>query len=101
MADNLDQAGEEQLRRRLDDALTAGCVRLEVDCSAVRRVERPSLTALSAVKERLEARGGSLVVTAPSAAFVWAATQAGFRGLVGDRSASGRGPRTQATGLTR
>jgi hypothetical protein len=83
VADDLDARGEAQLQRRIDDALTAGCTRLDVDCGLVRRIDRPSLVALSAAKDHLEARGGSLRVTRQSAAFVAAAEAAGFPELVG------------------
>jgi anti-anti-sigma regulatory factor len=82
VADDLDQAGEDQLMRRIDDALTAGCLRLEVDCSRVRQIGRPALLALSAAKEHLRARGGRLSVTAPSPAFVRAAQRGGLPELL-------------------
>ncbi|HYF74194.1 MAG TPA: STAS domain-containing protein [Nocardioides sp.] len=82
VADELDQPGEVELQRRIDDALTAGCTRLEVDCSRVRRIGRPSLAALAAAKAHLEARGGSFVVTGRSPAFVRAARADGYPDLV-------------------
>jgi anti-anti-sigma regulatory factor len=97
VADDLDQAGEDQLMRRIDDALTAGCTRLEVDCSRVRHIGRPSLVALSAAKEHLTARGGWLSITAPSPAFVRTAQRSGFPELVyGDDLARRRALERQA-----
>ncbi|WP_028645535.1 STAS domain-containing protein [Nocardioides sp. URHA0020] len=82
LADGLDGYGEQQLQRRIDDALTAGCDRLAVDCARVERIQRESLIALSATKEHLQARGGSLVVRSPSRAFVHAAELAGCADLL-------------------
>jgi anti-anti-sigma factor len=89
VGDELDAAGEEELSGRIDDALTAGCTHLEVDCSRVRRIDRASLVALAAAKSALESRGGSLVVTAHSPAFVQAARLDGFAELVSTRSPAG------------
>jgi anti-anti-sigma regulatory factor len=95
LPDGLDGAGEQQLQRRIDDALTAGCVRISVDCARVERIQRESLFALAATKAHLEASGGSLVVRSPSPGFVRAAELAGFSGLLApSRPAAPRpGPR--------
>jgi hypothetical protein len=62
--------------------MAAGCQHLDVDCRYVRHIERPSLTALSAAKAQLDIRGGSLLVTRRSAAFVRAAWRDGFPELL-------------------
>jgi hypothetical protein len=88
VADELDQVGEAQLRRRIEDALDAGCRVLEVDCGRVRHIERPSLIALSEAKAHLESRGGALVVTKQSIAFKTAALASGFADLAGSDGVS-------------
>jgi anti-anti-sigma regulatory factor len=82
VGDHLDPSGEVQLRRCIEDALGAGCTRLDVDCRRVRRIERPALAALADAKQSLESRGGTLVVTGRSAAFTRAAVCEGFREFV-------------------
>lgn len=78
LADGVAGTSAQELTRTLDDALIAGCTRLKVDGRQVRHIEWPSLVALSAVKARLEAGGGSLVVTRASSAFRQAALRGGF-----------------------
>ena len=82
-AEDLASAGLAQLERCIDDAFTAGCRRLLVDCSKVTSIRRPALLALSGAKKRLEARGGSLVITGWSPAFLHAAQRGGFPDLLG------------------
>jgi hypothetical protein len=99
VADRLDQVGEVELRRRLDDAVAAGCTALEVDCSRVRQIQRPALVALSEAKSHLESRGGALVIAKPSTVFTVAAQRGGFTDLVGRTGNSG--PRGSLLGTVR
>jgi anti-anti-sigma factor len=79
VGDHLDSRGEAQLRRRLDDAVSAGCTRLDVDCRRVHSIGRPALAVLADAKRSMERRGGTLVVTGRSDAFTRAVVREGFR----------------------
>jgi anti-anti-sigma regulatory factor len=81
VAEDLDQAGEGDLSLRLDDAISAGCTRLDVDCSRVTRIGPEALTVLADGRARLAQGGGALVVTACSEAFTLAARRHGFEDL--------------------
>lgn len=82
VADVLDGEAEADLQRRIDDAIAAGCTRLDVDCRRVVQVGWGSLAVLSAAKAYLESAGGALRVTKASAAFRGAAQAAGLHELV-------------------
>ena len=95
VADHLDRVGGAELQRRIDDALTAGCTVLEVDCGRVRHIEHASLVALSAAKAHLESRRGALVITRQSVVFKAAALARGFDSLLRDGES---GTRMRAVG---
>ncbi|WP_244931321.1 STAS domain-containing protein [Nocardioides sp. W7] len=82
VADVLDGEAEEDLQRRIDDAIAAGCLRLDVDCRRVVQAGWGSLAVLSAAKAYLESVGGALRVTRASAAFTRTARAAGLHELV-------------------
>ena len=78
----LDSEGRAQLRRSLDDALAAGCVRLAVDGAHVRHVDQGAVADLRGAGAELRRRGGVLVVRAPSWAFTRVVETSGGRELL-------------------
>jgi hypothetical protein len=78
----LDDTGRRQLRRRLEEAIGAGCLRLDVDCAQVRHVAPETLRDLTTARSELERRGGELVVRTPSLIFSRAVRLAGREDLL-------------------
>jgi anti-anti-sigma regulatory factor len=82
VADVLDGPGRADLGHRLDDALAAGCTRLVVDCSQVQHVDERTVSDLAAASVEMSARGGALVVRAPTWAFTRVVERCGRNDLL-------------------
>jgi anti-anti-sigma factor len=73
----LDIPAQCEFRRRLRDAVKAGCLQLDVDCDDVRYIPAASLHDLALARAELARHGGSLVVVKASEAFTAMARAAG------------------------
>jgi anti-anti-sigma factor len=89
LAGEFDVAERAELHRRIDDAIALGCLRLEVDGTAVTFIDSACLRELDAGKARLARRGRSLVVRRASPVFERAANLSGYRGLLTEPQTSG------------
>jgi anti-anti-sigma regulatory factor len=58
----IDNAATDEITRRVDDAVSLGCTRLEVDVAAVTSIGDGPLRALGFAKMRMAQSGRSLVV---------------------------------------
>lgn len=88
LSGKLDAGARGKLQRRLEDAVRAGCVRVEVDCTAVTFIDVGCVLELELVRDRLADLGHALVVRRSSAAFDGAVILAGCPDLYDPRRAS-------------
>jgi anti-anti-sigma regulatory factor len=78
----IDTEGRARLRRRLEEAVAAGCVRLVLECSRVQHIDEGAVADLSHARAELGRYGGTLVVQEPSWAFTRVVQRSGYPELL-------------------